>query len=405
MKRGFLSEYFIGVVAKRLSMVETDPDSSNQHEFNGVRELKTLFGEARLQDCTARFIWLGEENEGFSEDSSVTWYDARENHPTRTEHRLYFKSNPVMEIATANDLLVVAKRPSGELLIVIVAQNSTVENQLLWLFGISQQVGTGFEYRDFENGSDVEVDFAVRFILEELGVEVEEPEADKLDALLEPFQGDFPTTAIFSTFARNTLPDISPLDDPDTTLLTWMDREEKLFRRLERHKVAERLRTGFWSDKGADVDGFIKFSLSVQNRRKSRTGYALENHLEEVFKSFELRYDRQAKTENNAKPDFLFPGEAEYQNPGFSPDSLSLLGVKSTCKDRWRQVLSEAQRIPNKHLLTLEPGISENQTLEMQVNNLQLVLPAGLHETYRDTQRDWLMNVRDFITHISDQQS
>ena len=27
----------------------------------------------------------------------------------------------------------------------------------------------------------------------------------------------------------------------------------------------------------------------------------------------------------------------------------SMLGVKTTCKDRWRQVLSEADRIPQKH--------------------------------------------------------
>ena len=60
-----------------------------------------------------------------------------------------------------------------------------------------------------------------------------------------------------------------------------------------------------------------------------------------------------------------------------------MLGAKSTCKDRWRQVLSEAQRIPNKHLLTLEPGISENQTDEMQAKRLQLILPAQLHATYR----------------------
>ncbi len=53
-----------------------------------------------------------------------------------------------------------------------------------------------------------------------------------------------------------------------------------------------------------------------------------------------------------------------------------MLGVKSTCKDRWRQVLSEAARIPDKCLLTVEPGISENQTNEMQANRLQLVLPG-----------------------------
>ncbi|MCA1510565.1 hypothetical protein I6F31_06230 [Bradyrhizobium sp. NBAIM01] len=40
--------------------------------------------------------------------------------------------------------------------------------------------------------------------------------------------------------------------------------------------VADRLRAGFLTDK-ADVDGFIAFSLTVQNRRKSRAGKSLEH--------------------------------------------------------------------------------------------------------------------------------
>ena len=58
------------------------------------------------------------------------------------------------------------------------------------------------------------------------------------------------------------------------------------------------------------------------------------------------------------------------------------MGVKSTCINRWRQVLAEADRIDHKHLLTLEASISRHQTDEMQAKNLQLVLPRGLHETY-----------------------
>ncbi len=397
MRQGFLSEYFEGVVAKRLTSVETDPDQSNQHEFNGVKPLKSLLGSERLTDCPTRFVWFGKENEGLSEDSQVTWYDSRENHPTRSEYRLYFRSNPVMELARTGDLLVVAKRSSGEIMVIIVSAGSTVENQLLWLFSVPIQIGAGFEYRVFDRSEDIEVDFAARYILDELGIEIEEPEAEKLDALLERFGGVFPKTSIFSTFVRETIPDVNPLDGSDIALMAWMEQEEKLFRRLERHVVSDRLKTGFSDDSGADVDGFISFSLSVQNRRKSRTGYAFENHLEEVFKICDVTYDRQAKTEHNTKPDFLFPGATEYHNPEFPFPLLTMLGVKSTCKDRWRQVLSEAARIHDKHLITLEPGISENQTNEMAANNLQLVLPRKLHKTYKENQQEWLIGLDEFI--------
>lgn len=82
-----------------------------------------------------------------------------------------------------------------------------------------------------------------------------------------------------------------------------------------------------------------------------------------------------------------------------------MLGVKSTCKDRWRQVLSEANRIDNKHLLTLEPGISQNQTNEMQANNLRLVIPASLQRTYENSQQTWLMSLAEFIDHTMRLQS
>ncbi|WP_419649887.1 type II restriction endonuclease [Thiolapillus sp.] len=130
------------------------------------------------------------------------------------------------------------------------------------------------------------------------------------------------------------------------------------------------LKEGF----GDDVDSFISFSLSVQNRRKSRAGHALENHLEEIFISRQICYQRGATTENRARPDFLFPSGGEYHDPFFDSNLLTMLGAKSTCKDRWRQVLSEAERIPDKHLLTLETAISTAQTDEMRGHRLQLVV-------------------------------
>lgn len=46
MKAGYLSQYFSGVAIKRLTSVEANPYSSNQHEFNGVSDLKKIFGKA-----------------------------------------------------------------------------------------------------------------------------------------------------------------------------------------------------------------------------------------------------------------------------------------------------------------------------------------------------------------------
>ena len=130
----------------------------------------------------------------------------------------------------------------------------------------------------------------------------------------------------------------------------------------------------------------------------------MENHLEILFQESGIRYTRTPKTENKSKPDFIFPGIDEYHDPGFGEANLTMLGVKSSCKDRWRQVLVEADRIEQKHLLTLEAAISESQTDEMKSKRLQLVLPKKLHFTYSKEQQLWLMDVHDFVGLVQERQ-
>ena len=124
--------------------------------------------------------------------------------------------------------------------------------------------------------------------------------------------------------------------------------------------ISERLKRGFMESGAADIEGFHEF-LTVQNRRKSRAGQSLEHHLEALFTAHEIRFERGALTENKNKPDFLFPGQAEYQDPAFPVARLTMLGAKSTCKDRWRQVLQEANRIPAKHLCNSNPGFRKTR--------------------------------------------
>jgi hypothetical protein len=103
------------------------------------------------------------------------------------------------------------------------------------------------------------------------------------------------------------------------------------------------------------------------------------NHLAELFTRHGLRFTPQARTEASNQPDSFFSGEREYHDAAFNAALLVMLGVKSTSKDRWRQVLTEADRIPQKHLCTLEAGISAKQTDEMRRQQLTLVVPTGLH--------------------------
>jgi hypothetical protein len=393
MKQGYLSQYFKGVAAKRLSAVEADTRTSNQHEFNGAAPLKSIFGTDK-RTFTAKFIYLNDnDDEPPTDDGFLTWYDARENHPTRSEYRMYFPTTVVSMCASAGDELFIGLRNDNTVMVIVAEDGSTICNQVRWLFGIDDIVHPGFSVREELESEQDRIAFASRFILDELGIELEDKAVAFLDDMLNRFGEAFPTTKEFSEYARATMPEVGAMDEPDMVLIAWLEREEILFRTMEKHLIAEHLSCGF----SGDVDGFLQFSLSVQNRRKSRAGLALENHLERIFRAHNIRFDRTEITENKSKPDFIFPGITEYHDMTFDTTRLTMLGAKSTCKDRWRQVLSEAARISNKHLLTLEAAISENQTDEMKRHNLQLIIPKAIQSTYTTAQQDWLMNLDRFI--------
>jgi hypothetical protein len=403
-----ISDYFEGVAAKYLSAVDADPGRSHQHEIGGLPAagFKQYLGTpAKNEEYRFKAKQIYFTDESVAPDISegmVTWYDCRRKQPHRSaEFRLYYNTNAVTELLEEGDFLLVAKMRDGSLLMIFTPAGSTVESQLRLLFGLDH-VGESFISGTLDS---VQLLLPLRLMLEDLGIEVSRIETGDdvwLEQLVQMFGGKaFPTTSAFSAYARKSIEEmVDPLGCPDQTILDWMEHEEKLFRIYERHLVQQRLRSGF-GEAGDDVDEFISFSLSVQNRRKSRVGHAFEGHLDEIFRLHGLRFQqgrgKGLTTENNSRPDFIFPGFAEYRDPVFPPEKLFMLGAKTTCKDRWRQVLSEAHRITEKHLVTMEAAISESQIMEMRSHGLQLVVPKKIQTTYSGSQRDWLMALESFI--------
>lgn len=105
-------------------------------------------------------------------------------------------------------------------------------------------------------------------------------------------------------------------------------------------------------------------------------------------------------SEDGKTPDFLFPSMAAYRDPSFPADRLRMLAVKTTCKDRWRQVLNEADRIPSKHLLTLQEGVSQSQFSEMVKAGVSLVVPASLTDKYPKAVQPHLQSLESFIADL-----
>lgn len=408
-----LSDTFKGVAVKYLSNVDANPKKSNQHEIGGLKKagIADIIGypeEGIKLEIPATMVFISDDSDEIvSVVDTVTWYDTRFNNPERSaEYRMYYKSNDVTELFEESFFFLIAVTNDNELLLVFTPPCTYVEKQLRALFGASNvEVEHSLSKVNFTEKSII---VPVRLLLEQIGIDINpstDNEPNYLDKIKCKFGHNFPKTKPFSKFARDIFnnEDVS-IVDPDQALVSWMETEEKLFRVLEREIVKEKLKVGF-GERGDDVDEFISFSLSVQNRRKSRVGHAFENHIQQILEDNDITFKRGGKTEGKQTPDFLFPGEDEYKNLSFEGSKLRMLGAKTTCKDRWRQVLAEANRIERKHLITLQSSISEDQTTEMATKKLQLVVPKPIHPTYTESQQEWLCTLGQFVEEVKGIQS
>jgi hypothetical protein len=182
----------------------------------------------------------------------------------------------------------------------------------------------------------------------------------------------------------------------DARLLRRRECEFEIFRSVERAVELSKIQAGF-----PTVDDFIARAQSVLQRRKARSGRSLELHTRQIFIEERLKegaqFSHQPESEPNKRPDFLFPSEAAYKDGRFPASKLRMLAVKTTCKDRWRQVVNEADRIDLKHLLTLQEGVSENQFKEMVDSGVQLVVPMKLVDSFPKSVRPHLQSLESFI--------
>jgi EcoRII C terminal/Restriction endonuclease EcoRII, N-terminal len=188
--------------------------------------------------------------------------------------------------------------------------------------------------------------------------------------------------------------------NPDARLLRRRVCEYEMFQSIESAFFLPRIQSGNFQT----IEVFVGLAQSILQSRKSRSGNSLELHAREIMIeegfSPDIDFCHKPTVESGKKPDFIFPSQAAYNDPHFPETHLRMLAAKTTCKDRWRQVINEANRIKEKHLLTLQEGISENQFAEMREEGIKLVVPDGLHQSYNEAVRPYLISFESFIADI-----
>ncbi|MBO8479865.1 MAG: restriction endonuclease [Bacteroidetes bacterium] len=305
---------------------------------------------------------------------------------TRNEYRItrFGRNFPFLEDDNIGDLLIIAKCTDTEYLGYVLSSDEDID--------------AFFAYFNLSPGD-------TNHLINLSGVY---GSSDTLSVLFDDFiskHEDFPETREMASGARECYNKAFHVTNehlkktPDAILMKWIDTEYKLFRSMEDKFYAEILSKPFKT-----VESFVQTANEVLNRRKSRAGKSLEHHLSDIFTSNNLHFEAQAVTEDNKRPDFIFPDGSSYHNLLFPTENLTILGVKTTCKDRWRQVLTEADRIEEKHLFTLQQGISRNQLKEMQDSKLHLVVPRQNIPCFPMEYQSSLLDLSQFISIIKNKQ-
>ncbi len=145
------------------------------------------------------------EDEIVGSEGDVTWYDSRENQPHRSaEYRLYIETGAeAYELASEGDLLLIALKEDGDLLIAMCPSRSTIAQQLLWLFGLSAPSLTDFSVKRIEDTGDVPITLAQSSVLQYLGLEIEGTAENYLETMLERFGDPFRALSSFRVMPAN----------------------------------------------------------------------------------------------------------------------------------------------------------------------------------------------------------
>jgi len=327
------------------------------------------------KDTYISILW----QDDFQTESRFIYYG----NGTRNEYRLtrFGKDFPFLSDDRVGDLLVICQMIDNEYKAFVISGDDDIE-EFYNAFGISS-TETNKLIPKMETRSPTE----------EL--------ANLFDSYIKGLRVNFPFTGEVAHTAQSfynrvfSVTDSAIIENPDDIILSWLSAEYDLFRQIEVNCYSTRLSSPF-----ASVQELVEFANTVLNRRKSRAGKSLEHHLSKIFDIHNIRYCAQCTTEGNSKPDFIFPAIELYRNSLTGSNNIAFLAAKTTCKDRWRQILGEAEKIPVKHLFTLQQGISANQLEEMERSKVRLVVPQKYVKCFPKQYHDKIWSLSKFIAYL-----
>lgn len=193
MEREMLLSYLEGFCSKELKAVDCN-EGSNQHEFNVNKDMKKLLGGDERHFTNSSWLYIG-KSERIKTNDTLSLYDARKKHPTRSEWRLYYGGNDAIEKAREGDWLYILKL-SQDLLILLIIEKDT--NALAAVRYLLQENSVCLDDTEVDNIHELLLN-----VIEEM--QEREQEEDDSNALEEANQYDIVDNAL----VRNSMLQIS----------------------------------------------------------------------------------------------------------------------------------------------------------------------------------------------------
>jgi EcoRII C terminal len=393
------------VAVKRLAAVEIDPGSSHQHEFNAGKLRTGLgFGTGPVSGTmTATYYGAASDPDADATSGRYTLYDARASHAKRSEYRLYYNTSMLTKRACPGDLLVLFRSPdSNDLSAVVAREGSEAERMLLDAIFVDDRPALD-SFRLATPPIPTE-DQAERLIS---AMAPPTPLSQSYGAIQHPLYE--------SALANNKLPSTGAMAKAASELAHgatggWTSPDDQLDRGLAAetelfYAITDELGERKLATLVADNTGFravAAYVAGMKQAAKSRRGTSLQNHFIAVLEQAQIPYTPQCETEPGERPDFIVPGCDQYHDMAYPASQLRMIACKSTAKERWRQVLNEATRIREKHLLTLDPGLSDETVGAMIEDGIRPVLPQSILDDHysQKSSRLQLRNVEELISEL-----
>lgn len=125
-----------------------------------------------------------------------------------------------------------------------------------------------------------------------------------------------------------------------------------------------------------DFNDLDKFFLSLSQSRKSRAGKAFEFIIEVMLVKLGYPFSDQVVIDG-AKPDYVMPSEEYFRD---KPLDSIILTAKRTLRERWRQVVTEANKGYGYYLATIDEKITKSQIQQAETHKIYIVVPRALKE-------------------------